>query len=74
MIDYCKDKLSVAERTLYFVSLILRHQEKKVEDFSTFEDFVKFLDKNDIKKTAGFNKNKKGYMETLKFAYSLKEE
>lgn len=74
MIDYCKDKLSVAERTLYFVSLILRHQEKKVEDFSTFEDFVKFLDKNDIKKTAGFNKNKRGYMETLKFAYSLKEE
>ena len=74
MIDYCETKLAVAARTLHFIDLILDNKEKTVEDFETFDEFIKFLDKNEIRRRAGFNKNKKGYMETLKFAYSLKNE
>ena len=74
MVDYCETKLSVATRTLHFVDLILDSKGKTLEDFETFDDFVKFLNKNEIRRCAGFNKNKKGYMETLKFAYSLRNE
>lgn len=72
MIDFCKTRLDVASRTLDFVDQILRHQGKTVEDFETFDEFINFLDKSRIRDRAGFNKNKRGYMEALKFAYSLK--
>ena len=73
MIDYCKTRLSVARRTIHFVTLHLSNNDKSLEDFSSFEDFLKFLKDTGITKTCGFNKNKRGYMEALKFCYSLKE-
>ena len=74
MVDYCETKLSVARRALHFVCLILDSKGKTLEDFETFDEFIKFLNKNGMRRSAGFNKNKKGYMETLNFAYSLRNE
>lgn len=73
MVDYCTTKVSVASRVIYFVNLILKNRNKKVDDFETFDLFIDFLYKNRIKEQVGFNKNKNGYLETLKFIYSLKE-
>ena len=73
MIDYCKTRLSVARRTINFVDLHLAHENKTLDDFNSFEEFLKFLKDTGITKTCGFNINKRGYMETLKFCYSLKE-
>lgn len=74
MIDYCETKLSVASRTISFVNSILITTKKKVDDFETFDLFIEFLYKNKVKEKIGFNKNKNGYLETLKFIYSLKED
>ena len=74
MIDYCRTKVSVASRTIHFVEQILDNTEKKIEDFKTFDSFVNFLSKEGIRNSAGFNKNKNWYLDTLKFIYSLKEE
>ena len=73
MIDFCKTKLAVATRTLDFVTAQLRNKNKSLEDFNSFEEFLKFLKDIDFTRSCGFNKNKRGYMETLKFCYSLKE-
>ena len=73
MVDYCTTKVSVASRVICFVNLILKNRNKKVDDFETFDLFIDFLYKNRIKEQVGFNKNKNGYLETLKFIYTLKE-
>lgn len=58
-------------RTADKVQDILMHNNAKVEEFDKFGDFIKFLDKHRIKDSCGFNKNKNGYMETLKLIYEL---
>ena len=73
MIDYCQTRLSVANRTIHFVELHLNHNNKSLGDFNSFDEFLKFLKDTEFTRTCGFNKNKRGYLETLKFCYSLKE-
>lgn len=73
MIDFCKTQLAVANRTIGFVTAQLENKNKTLEDFNSFEEFLKFLKDIDFTRSCGFNKNKRGYMETLKFCYSLKE-
>lgn len=73
MVDFCKKQLAVATRTLNFVSAQLRNKNKSLEDFNSFKEFLKFLKDTEFTRSCGFNKNKRGYMETLKFCYSLKE-
>lgn len=73
-IDYTPTKLSVAARTTHFVDMICSHADIKPEDFDTFEEFVKFLDKEGIRNSAGYNKNRSGYMETLRFIWELERK
>lgn len=73
-IDYTPTKLSVAARTIHFVHLIFMHTDMEPEDFDTFEGFVKFLEKEGIRKSAGYNRNKAGYMETLRFIWNLERK
>lgn len=68
MIDYCKNKVSVAARILHFINMQLDREEEK--SFNSFEDFNKWIKKT-CKRKIGFNENKQGYLETLTFAYSL---
>lgn len=70
-IDYTPTPLSVAARTTHFVDQICTHADKQPNEFDTFEKFVKFLDKNRIHDSAGYNKNRIGYMETLRFIWEL---
>lgn len=70
MVD-CREALSVAARTIHFVDLILTNTNRKVSDFRTFKEFVKFLDDNEIRRSVGFNKNKYAYMDTLDYIWHL---
>jgi len=68
-----KSKLGVATRTIDFLQYQLRDNNKSMDDFNSFDEFLKFLKATNFTRSCGFNKNKRGYMETLKFCYSLKE-
>lgn len=70
MIDYCNTKLSVIARTSNFVFQILLHGNKDIKDFDTYEQFEKYLYTHKMKEWCGFNKSKKGYLETLHFIYN----
>ena len=61
------DQIAVAARTAHFVMLTVPGGQ----EFDSFEEFVKFLYDNNFKRSCGYNKNKKGYMETLRFLYDL---
>lgn len=70
-IDYTPKKLDVAARTMRFVHMICMHADTDPSEFETFEKFEKFLDKEGIRRKAGYNKNRAGYMETLRFIWEL---
>jgi hypothetical protein len=61
------DQTVVVARTSHFVMLTVPDGK----GFDSFEEFVKFLYDNNFKRSCGYNKSKKGYMETLRFLYEL---
>lgn len=67
MVDYCKSRLSVATRVLHF----LDEEDFTIDENTTFEGFQKQLAKTDFKRSCGFTKSKKGYMDALWFAYNI---
>lgn len=70
------DRFNVYVRTLHFISLIIDHEKPKQSDLETSKSFLKYLNKNGIHSSAGFNKNKRGYLEAIEAARNIlrKEE
>ena len=67
-------RFSAYVRTLHFIQLIIDHQPVTENDLSNTESFIKYLNKNNIKRSAGFNRNKRGYLEAVEAARLVLKE
>lgn len=68
------NKREIFERSIHFINLTVDHYKLTDYDLQNAENFHKYLLRNGIKDSTGYNRNKLGYWDALLSILSILQE